>query len=418
MYKKLLAAKRPLRELQGPGDVTPRVAVPASPILTSEAATRAPTRCKQPGPKKPRRRPPKAIENVDPEQVPSGAPGTSSGGTRQAKNKFAITVRCGSVLSESIRTEFLSSCPESIAYLISLESGKSNGHSEKHLHCYFHFVNKFKYVDLVKYFTDKFPDYTIHVEAIKNLRNYIGYITKEDMFFISNNVSESYFSFKYKCFKILPSLSFFDVSHPFIVEHRNCYKFLERMYNQFKNPDFCAQYSYVWPCILFSNNWFLELYNWFVNYCSSSYYYKKPHLYLYGTSNCGKTYAVNYITKCLFNRIYFPSSPPHFFDRLTEDYKVVIWDEFKFISEFRELYLLFLSGSMFGITRKYCDDRLFCNKIPVIFISNYPPPDDEAFRNRLLIVECDDFLQVLEDIPITEVCITGGVITEDIDGVS
>lgn len=60
---------------------------------------------------------------------------------------------------------------------------------------------------------------------------------------------------------------------------------------------------------------------------STSFYPKKKHCYIHGNSNIGKTFFVNLVTSCLFNRVFRVKSTFYFTD-LTPDYKIIIWDEF------------------------------------------------------------------------------------------
>lgn len=121
-------------------------------------------------------------------------------------------------------------------------------------------------------------------------------------------------------------MPFFYFNHFFFKKHRNCYQFLKKLHDQLKS-EFVVSYSYLGPIVLFDSIWSLNVFEWYRNYVSTNYYYKKKHLYLYGPSNIGKTYFIKLITCYLFNPTYYVSDDQPLFD-LSKEHKCIVFEEF------------------------------------------------------------------------------------------
>lgn len=122
------------------------------------------------------------------------------------------------------------------------------------------------------------------------------------------------------------TMPYSDYNHFFVKKHRSCYQFLKKLHDQLKY-EFCVSFCYLGPIVLFDSVWSLKVYEWYRNFVSTSYYYKKKHFYLYGSSNFGKTYFISLLTKYLFNRVYYVSDGQPLFD-INTNHKVIIFDEF------------------------------------------------------------------------------------------
>lgn len=329
---------------------------------------------------------------------------------------FAITLRCNN--SRIDREVLAALSPDFSECCISLEKGKLRDKCEFHLHAYFKFVGKFSYEDLIRLYSRKlikfgYNDITVHVEKVKKLRTYLSYITKEDLFPFHCGVNENYFSFRYRAYYALRELKEWDCSHPFVVEHRFCYKFLHQFWIEITNS-YSPFTIYIWPCILYDVKWFLDLYDWYVNFVSTVHYRKKKHCYLFGPSNVGKTTAVEYILRDLGNRVYRAADQHPFGGYNSNVHRCIIFEEFR-CSKFDFTILnKCLEGSEFYCNQKYMPERVDRCIFPVIFISNFPPPNSDHFRNRVIIIEANEALfdfQELLDIPTAQSSV---IIEEDI----
>lgn len=334
--------------------------------------------------------------------------------TRNRGSAFALTVRLGAHTWPSCRSDLVESSPPSLKYCVALEKGVVGGFCEYHLHAFFEFKEIWSYVELIEWYTNVWPNITVHVEKVKNFKKYISYITKEDLNAIYCEVKFSDLNFYYQAYYTLKEMAEFRVSHPFVVAHYNCYKLLERMHKEI-HTDWLNSYSYFGPLVIPPTEWCLQVYKWYRDYVSTAYYPKKKHLYLYGDSNVGKTTFINTLLANLGNRIYYCRSYDPFCD-LFEEHRAIVWDEFDFKKVNYSQLKLLLAGEPTPITQKYVCDRMIQNTRPVIIISNNPPYPDNAFLNRVLVVHADVSLQeffgdtptTIEDVPtvFTEACTT------------
>lgn len=302
---------------------------------------------------------------------------------------MAITVRLGSLSFSCIREEFASLSPNYIKCAVALEKGMSSGHCCFHLHCLFEFENDYTYIEIIDYYSKLFIDYpeiTFHCEGVKNFKNYLVYISKEDTDIFIDGYSISDFSFRFQSYYYLKDMPFFDIGHHFVAKHRQYYKYLERLYKvlHFK---WVSSYSYIGPWVDFDLDWCNKVLDWYINYVSTSYYFKKKHLYLYGDTNMGKSTLINHLIKYLGNRVYYVKEK-HLFGDLCSEHKLIFWDEVPMRLDNVEMLKKAFGGQNFSINQKYCVERDFIITIPCILVSNYPL-NDVALCSRFIQIEAD-----------------------------
>ena len=131
--------------------------------------------------------------------------------------------------------------------------------------------------------------------------------------------------------------------------------------------------------------------------------FKAPQLFITGKPNLGKTSLVEWLKK--FLSVYLMPTTEEFYDHYSDDYDLVVLDEFKgqktiqFLNEF-------LQGSSMPI-RKKGSQGIKNKNLPVIILSNYTLEECyrkanedgrlDSLRARLLRVEVDSFIDFYHD---------------------
>nr|QTE03380.1 MAG: replication-associated protein [Grus japonensis CRESS-DNA-virus sp.] len=131
--------------------------------------------------------------------------------------------------------------------------------------------------------------------------------------------------------------------------------------------------------------------------------FKAPQLFITGKPNLGKTSLVEWLKK--FLSVYLMPTTEEFYDHYSDDYDLVVLDEFKgqktiqFLNEF-------LQGSSMPI-RKKGSQGLKNKNLPVIILSNYTLEECyrkanedgrlDSLRARLTQVEVDSFIDFYHD---------------------
>lgn len=131
--------------------------------------------------------------------------------------------------------------------------------------------------------------------------------------------------------------------------------------------------------------------------------FKSPQLYIHGPKNLGKTSLVEWLEKSL--SVYHMPMGEEFYDLYSDDYDLVVMDEFKGQKTIQWLNL-FLQGSPLNIRKKGCQSMKRKN-LPCIILSNYSLSEIYVKANldgrlstleaRLLCVEIDSFINFYHD---------------------
>ena len=64
-------------------------------------------------------------------------------------------------------------------------------------------------------------------------------------------------------------------------------------------------------------------------------------------------------------------------------YDVILFDEFSLGSLPRSVLWRLMQHLMVGLPQKHGQDIMYTRKVPIIFISNFSPPDDPSFYRRI-----------------------------------
>jgi len=126
--------------------------------------------------------------------------------------------------------------------------------------------------------------------------------------------------------------------------------------------------------------------------------FKAPQLFIHGPPNLGKTSLVEWLEKSL--SVYHMPINEEFYDHYSDDYDLVVIDEFK--HQFKIQWLnQFLQGSPMTIRKKGSQTMKYKN-LPVVILSNfslaqcYPVAAAtdklDSLKTRLEIVEVESFI--------------------------
>lgn len=121
--------------------------------------------------------------------------------------------------------------------------------------------------------------------------------------------------------------------------------------------------------------------------------FKAPQLYIHGPRNLGKTSLIEWLEKYL--SVYHMPMGEEFYDLYSDDYDLVVLDEFKGQKTIQWLNQ-FLAGSPMNIRKKGCQSMKYGN-LPVVILSNYSLSEiyvKAANDGRLATLECR--LQIVE----------------------
>jgi GTPase SAR1 family protein len=142
-------------------------------------------------------------------------------------------------------------------------------------------------------------------------------------------------------------------------------------------------------------SWHESVLNWWNDWIMNGYKQKKPHLYLWGPSNTGKTtFVMNMLnqsfafksktTTTLTARTYLDVQQFIFIPAVNERrfawqqfdpniHKCILIDEFN-LNEYNAKQLIkVLNGETIFMNSKHMSNKIICVQVPVIIISNFQP---------------------------------------------
>lgn len=369
--------------------------------------------------------PPAKVKRPPPKKTGSDAAGIKEGTRARPGQWFFITVpvHIGPSLKdkEVCKIDFIETISfilPLLQYCVCIEEYSNSEVYTHHLHCLIQLEEPMLIVEVNEYIKSLFGLEQFDNQSPRDYKKVCRYISKNEQKPYTN-MSMKYMSFYCQSFYYLTKMTNFQFTHPFVVEHWNKYNFLMKMFNEIKssmNPKF----SWVYPDIRYDVCWAREVYDWWDNFVSTTYYYKKLHLYLYGDSNIGKSTLIRSLLYGLGDRVYYGSTTDakYFLDCYNSFYKVIVLEEFDLSQYNYEQFKSLLSGEPVNINRKFFDQRVIQNVNPIIMISNYPPRNDPTFLNRVRVVNADwplfqDSITTDEE-PITKPVIDGVSEEEDL----
>lgn len=287
-------------------------------------------------------------------------------------------------LWESVRDDILllieNMC---ISYLIAKESNEDDEYG--HVHIYMKTLDKWKLVDIRAWFVEHLGLENFDIQSVRSPKSTIKYISKEDLKLITN-LKVSLLHFNYRVHKWAVRNDEFRFDHHFVVEHRNCYRFLQSYYSQ--HLDFRVKIE-TGPLPLYCvADWANEVVEWFNTFVMSKGL-KRKQLYLYGPTNTGKSQLIDLILSQYCDRVYYPDVGKFFMNGFRKGFhQVILFEEFNYQYHILDMIKRLIEGRMFSYPRKCVDALSFQFDGPVIFVSNHhlDVNVDPAFISRLNIV--------------------------------
>lgn len=247
-----------------------------------------------------------------------------------------------------------------------------------HLHVYLQTNEKFDFEELKVLFAEnylKFKD----IQACRSTKTWVKYITKEDEEPVYMGISYSMFHFAYRSRRWAKETKEFSYRDPFVLQHTNQYKLLEKLHREHWGTKIKRKFE---PAVTYFNDWTKQVadyWNLWANGKGAKG--KRRCLFISGESNVGKTY---FVQKYLLQRsidTYKPSAGKFFLDGY-RDHAVILFEEFREEVFPMGIMLTLMAGEETVQHIKFECAQTIQHKGPIIFITNNPIPQNEAFQNR------------------------------------
>lgn len=304
---------------------------------------------------------------------------------------------------ESVRKDFKEWFSELVTFCIAVETSRVSKRVSFHLHAYLEFENKLFLSDLREYLescmlTVYEEVWRFDIQSCKSTKSVLKYITKEDRnpFY---NCKMTMLHFNYRSYMWALSTPRFLHSDPFVQEHRFCYRFLEKLWNDVRFEQKFSERDKLLRVETCFANWTMDVATWWNNILTK-YSVKNKQLYLYGPSNVGKSsYIERIIGRSMMKYVYFPGVGKFFMQGYRPGFhKVILFEEFDIKYHVPSMLKRLLEGRRFAYPVKGLCDVEFVHRGPIIFVSNYMFDDmDDALKNRFLFVSATTpFWEALE----------------------
>lgn len=313
-------------------------------------------------------------------------------GKGRVRNKpsacFFITVDLPTYY-ESVRKDILAWFSEVVTFCVAVETSRVSKRVSYHCHLYLQFYTPCFLSDLREYIemclrVHEWPS-RFDIQSVKSTRNVLKYISKEDRNIIYN-CKLSQLNFNYRAYRWAVETPKFSHADPFVQEHRFCYRYLEKMFNDVKMTLTVA--PGLRPCTKAYCNWSLEVCTWWNNFLKAVGIRKKQ-LFLYGPTSVGKSsYIEILIGRANRSVIYFPGVGKFFMQGYKPGFhKVIVFEEFDAKYFVQSMLKRLLEGRRYAYPVKGEFDMIIEHRGPIIFVSNYYPIEfDDALKSRLLFV--------------------------------
>ena len=307
--------------------------------------------------------------------------------------KCTITKECAAA---NIEKEFGDSI---VGYVVSEELHKDG---TPHLHAFVQFKEKktFSKPDCWDFVAGQHGSY----EVTKNVRNWITYVTKDGKYLAKGIDVEAITKKKNpksgdiaKMIMEGKTLEEINESEPgyFMLNKRKLedYETWVHCQRNKKSKD-----AWVAPDFTKLTDANKQIAEWLCSNIRQPRKFKDPQLFITGKRNLGKTSLIEWLERSL--SVYHIPITEDFYDLYSDDYDLVVMDEFKGQKTIQWMNL-FLQGSKMNI-RKKGSQMLKQKNLPVIILSNYslgdcyPKARDdgrlETLQARVLEVEVDSFI--------------------------
>lgn len=271
-----------------------------------------------------------------------------------------------------------------------------------HLHVFLTFHEKLRHSNknYFDFITGKHGSY----EVVRNVRKSIEYVTKSGNYLakgvdvdsiikrkapLSTSVAQS----------ILEGKSISEINK----ENPGYYMINKRKIDEYESWVKCenskkSKIDWISPSLDGLTDANLQIATWISKNIRQTRIFKAPQLYIHGPRNLGKTSLVEWLEKSL--SVYHMPTTEEFYDHYSDDYDLVVIDEFKGQKTIQFLNQ-FLQGSTMPI-RKKGSQAIKSRNLPVVILSNYSLNECyvkasldgrlNTLECRLEIVEIDSFI--------------------------
>lgn len=275
-----------------------------------------------------------------------------------------------------------------------------------HYHAVFKTLDGYFLTQILDYLRGYFgADAAIDLQVPRVNRTVVHYCCKEDLDpIIEGDDFKKDLPFSVCAMEFVKSNATFSLVHPFVIAHWTSYRFLESLHQEYwatrYNPvelpscvravrDEGIRFA-VGERLFLRSIWAQQVVDWVQEGFRLPRAHKSRQLYLYGVPNCGKTTLMRSLVD--FSKGFLAGRDKWWFEGFSPSlHGFVILDEFDYptFSCKKEL-LKCLAGEPFVANVKGKSPLRVDVNLPVIMITNEDPPEDAAFRVRVMIVYADD----------------------------
>ena len=267
----------------------------------------------------------------------------------------------------------------------------------------------------------------VHCSTVRNEKQYLAYITKEDLNPVHKGVTDRCFSFAFRSTEWANNTKTFAIDK-YVLSNANNHKLLRELHNQQENNKkacvkvvptvYDRSLSLESPCLPKNENvaWVQEVISWWNDWITNGPTRKKKQLYLFGGSNMGKSNLIHHLLySCIKydenipgtehydqysyeRQIYqpIPSEPKYAWQGYDSNmFSLVLIDEFDIErfdpSDFKKA----IAGESLVSNVKGKNEKILRITKPTIIISNLTPPSEVqsskyvGIRERLHIVHAN-----------------------------
>lgn len=323
------------------------------------------------------------MEQIEVIEISSDEESVQSNERDRASNLFFITVPQTDVPKQYAFDWFKQFCD---AVCVAQEKHHDNNW---HHHIFIRTLDKLHFEDVQEWIQSVYEKHG-NIQHCRNERNTLRYITKEDISpLYTETIQTSHFNFAWHARVWARETPTFSYSDPFVLNHPQYYRLLSEVHNavqQEQSIESALQATEDIPC----GQWQGEVRNWYNDWIENGWYHKKKQLYLWGKSNAGKTTLINQLIRDQHDLVFRPTPEAGKFawqEFNHQRHKIVIMDEYS-QSDFSTPQLkLAAAGEHFVTDVKGTRPRRIRVELPMVIISNDPPPTTTGFQERFLIVE-------------------------------
>jgi len=231
-----------------------------------------------------------------------------------------------------------------------------------------------------------------NVEACRSVKTWIKYITKEDKDAVLREVSPHECSLYFQT-AFLAKKEKFRWNHPHVAAHANTAHVVRNMWDAFRDEveaDVqCDQLQQPYPLAIGEFTWMRNACAIVNNYIRNPDF-KRPHLYLWGSPNSGKSTWVNSLLDLMEWKPVFPLKfkSPFWLSQVDKTKHVILMDDFRPDDYMESELLNLLQGGYMSRQKKGQDPETFRWRKPIIITSNVCFADlSEPLRVRLTPVK-------------------------------